>query len=122
MELGQFFSNKSNLSISSSLFVSNYSTHEGGAILMTGGEGFILDSNFSDNLNQEFNGGGALFIENSSPFVSGCSFTGNKTYANNYGGAVQFVSSNSTIQNCQFWNNQVSRIRVVLSIWMKILI
>ena len=89
---------------------------------MTGGEGFILDSNFSDNLNQEFNGGGALFIENSSPFVSGCSFTGNKTYANNYGGAVQFVSQTQLSRIVSFGTIRVSRIRVVLSIWMKILI
>ena len=65
--------NQGSFMIQSCSFTSNSATHDGGAILMSSVAGSIIDSNFSDNLNSQWNGGGALKIESSSPsFAVAC--------------------------------------------------
>ena len=71
--------NDGNYSFNFTSFTSNQATHDGGALLIVNAGGSILDSNFTNNLNTQWNGGGALKLESSSPTIQNCVFSYNRT-------------------------------------------
>ena len=59
---GALMINDGNFSINFTSFTSNQATHDGGALLIVNAGGSILDSNFTSNVNSQWNGGGAGFM------------------------------------------------------------